>query len=77
MQSGVSVECIFDDEQKVYYNGFCSADLNENHQFQGLKLWGISSAGHGKFSLEILMAMHMLKMFHFNSDLNYPVPMHI
>ena len=33
MQSGVSVECIFDDERKVYYNGFCLAGLNENHQF--------------------------------------------
>ena len=33
MQIGVSVESIFDDEQKVYYNGLCSAGLNENRQF--------------------------------------------
>jgi hypothetical protein len=33
MQSGVYVECIFGDEQKVYYNGLCSAGLNQNYQF--------------------------------------------
>jgi len=41
------------------------------------KVCNCVSTGHGQFSLEILTALHILKVFHFHSDLNYPIPMHI